>query len=47
MIALLVTGLYVFVKPYGSEHLKMVNFTMCKPELSESDFENTPCKMQT
>ena len=47
MIALLVTGLYVFVKPHGNEHLKMVNFTVCKLEFSESDFKNTPCKMQT
>lgn len=46
VVGLLVSGLYVLVKPRGNECLKMVHFTVCKPELRKSDFKNTPCKTQ-
>ena len=31
VVGLLVSGLYVLVKPRGNECLKMVHFTVCKP----------------
>ena len=46
-MGLLVSGLYVLVKPRGNERLKTVHFTVCKLELRKSDFKNTPCETQT